>query len=198
MNKPTPTPTDGAVHPDVAAALDGPALGLSPGLRTRILDEVAGAESRPGEYHLAQFNIARFRKPMDHPDLAGFVEMLDPLNHQADSAPGFVWRLTDEGSNDATSITHYDDPLQLLNLSVWTDVGALRNYVYRTEHAAMVRRRDEWAEAMESNYLVLWWVPAGHRPDVVEADARLELVRAHGPTPEAFTFGTSFPPPNAG
>lgn len=165
-------------------------------LRSEILDAVDVEQPRPQPTHqLAQMNIARFFKPMDHPDMAGFVEMLDPMNHQADAAPGFVWRLTDEGSNDATSITFYDDPLQLLNMSVWDDVESLRNYVYRTEHTAMVKRRAEWAHAMESNHLVLWWVPFGHTPGIAEGDAKLKALEANGPSPAAFTFGNAFPPP---
>lgn len=182
-------------HHDVESELSDAQLGLSSGVRGRILDAISTDRPEPTEYHLAQMNIAKFRLPMDHPDLAGFVEMLDPLNHQADAAPGFIWRLTDEGSNNATSITFYDDPLMLVNMSVWTDLGSLRDYVYRTEHAAMVKRRAEWAVAMESRYLVLWWVPAGHFPDVAEGDARLKLLENNGPTAEAFTFAQSFPPP---
>ncbi len=40
----------------------------------------------------------------------------------------------------------------------------------------------------------LWWVPAGHRPSVAEAESRLLHLRGHGPTPYAFTLRTSFPP----
>jgi hypothetical protein len=43
----------------------------------------------------------------------------------------------------------------------------------------------------------LWWVPAGHRPTVAEAEARLLHLRAHGPTPYAFTLRTSFPAQHA-
>lgn len=39
----------------------------------------------------------------------------------------------------------------------------------------------------------LWWVPAGHRPTVAEAEARLLHLRADGPTPYAFTLRHSFP-----
>ena len=42
--------------------------------------------------------------------------------------------------------------------------------------------------------MALWWVPAGHRPTIDEAIARLEHLRRHGPTPEAFTFRTRFAP----
>jgi len=186
------------LDPVLDAALDGAAVTPSTELRDQILDAVANDQRSTSGYHLAQMNTARFRHPMDDAKMAGFVEMLDPMNHQADSAPGFVWRLTDEGSNDATSITYYDDPLLLVNLSVWADLASLRNYVYRTEHVEMVKRRHEWADAMEDVYIVLWWVPVGHLPDVAEADARLNLLREHGPTAQAFTFGTSFPPPLPG
>ena len=50
---------------------------------------------------------------------------------------------------------------------------------------------------MENPYSVLWWVEAGHRPSVEEAKDRLELLRTHGPTPQAFTFKTAYDPPTA-
>jgi hypothetical protein len=50
---------------------------------------------------------------------------------------------------------------------------------------------------MNEAFLVLWWVPSGHRPSVAEAILRLELLRAKGPTPEAFTFRNAFPPPES-
>jgi len=180
---------------DLDSMLSSATLTPTAKLRDRILEAVANQEEESGGYHLAQMNTARFRHPMDHPNMVSFVEMLDPVNHQADSAPGFIWRLTDENSNDATSITFYDDPLLLVNISVWADVESLRNFVYRTAHVDMVKRRDEWADAMEELYIVMWWVPAGHVPDVAEGDARLSRLRQHGPSPEAFTFAEPFPQP---
>ena len=59
-----------------------------------------------------------------------------------------------------------------------------------------MRRRREWFERMAQAYFVLWWVPAGHRPTIPEAIARLELLRARGPTPDAFTFRDPFPAPD--
>ena len=169
---------------------------LSAPLRDRILSAVQTTEPEEEPlYLLAQMNIARFRATMDDPSMAGFVEMLDPINHHAEAADGFVWRLTDEGSNNATSITFYDDPLMLVNMSVWRDMESLRDYVYRTNHTDMVKRREEWADAMESTYLVLWWIDANHRPTIAEGDDRLKMLEANGPTPEAFTFGKAFPPP---
>ena len=181
---------------DVTQALTRGHVVLSDSLRGDILGTVgASTETEPQPYQLAQMNIARFLLPMDHPDMAGFVEMLDPLNHQADALPGCIWRLTGDGSNNATSLVFYDDPLLLVNMSVWTDLSSLRSYVYRAEHAEMLRRKAEWAVAMESRHMVLWWVPAGHIPDIAEGDARLERLKADGPTADAFTFGQAFPSP---
>jgi len=69
--------------------------------------------------------------------------------------------------------------------------------VYRTAHVEFLGRRGEWFERMGEAYLVLWWVPRGHRPTVAEASARLEILRARGASPEAFTFRQTFPPPDA-
>src|SRR5215471_5957014 len=151
-----------------------------------------------GGYHLAELNIARFRAPMDAPELADFVAALQPVNALADAADGFVWRLqTEEG--DATAIHAFEDPLMLVNMSVWESLEQLRAFAYTNRaHVSIMRRRREFAEAMAEAYLVLWWVPAGHLPSVDEAKERLEVLRASGPTPHAFTFRASFPPPEDG
>jgi Domain of unknown function (DUF3291) len=48
---------------------------------------------------------------------------------------------------------------------------------------------------MASHHQALWWVPAGTLPTVPEAMARVALLDAHGPGPEAFTFARRFDPP---
>jgi hypothetical protein len=147
-------------------------------------------------HHVAQLNIARFKLPLDDPAMAGFVEALDPLNAIADGAPGFVWRLQTEEGN-ATSIHAFEDDLMLINMSVWESVDALAAYVYGPDHVAVMRRRREWAERMVDAYLVLWWVPAGWIPTIEDAKERLEHLREHGPTPQAFTFKKRFTPDEA-
>ena len=54
-------------------------------------------------YHLAQVNIALPVEPLTSQRLAEFVELLEPVNALADSAPGFVWRLQTE-DGDATAV----------------------------------------------------------------------------------------------
>jgi hypothetical protein len=147
-------------------------------------------------YHVAQCNIGRVRAPLDSPQLAGFVAALEPVNRMADEAPGFVWRLQTE-AGDATAIRAFEDDMLLLNMSVWESIEALAEFTYRTPHRDVMRRRRDWFERLADAYLVLWWVPAGTRPTVVEARARLEALRRDGPTLEAFTFRSPFPPPDA-
>jgi Domain of unknown function (DUF3291) len=144
-------------------------------------------------HHVAQLNIARFKAPMDDPSLAGFVEQLDPINALADGWPGFVWRLQTEEGN-ATSIRAFDDDLMLVNMSVWESIDALAEFVYRSGHVDVMRRRREWAEHMKEAYMCLWWIPGGHIPAIEEAKERLEHLRRHGPTPTAFTFKRRFEP----
>jgi hypothetical protein len=143
-------------------------------------------------FHVAQVNVARPKAPVNSPLLAEFAALLDPVNAVADSAAGFVWRLEDDSGN-ATAIPVLDDESLIVNMSVWESIEALWNFVYADEHLAVMRRRREWFERMEA-FMCLWWVPAGHRPDVAEAERRLLHLREHGPTATAFTFKRRFVP----
>jgi hypothetical protein len=137
-------------------------------------------------WHLAHLNVARMRAPIDAPEMQGFVAELDAINAIADAAPGFVWRLTGEDPDDPAIVSL--GPLMLVNMSLWSDVEALAHYVYRTAHAAVLKRRGEWFLPLETANSVLWWVPQGHIPSLAEAVARLKVLDERGPTPEAFTF----------
>ena len=144
-------------------------------------------------YELAQINIGVVRAPTDSPLLAEFMNNLDRINALADGQTGFVWRLVGDGDN-ATDIHAFDDPMMLMNMSVWRDADSLAAFVYRTAHREVMRRRREWFHPIET-YMALWWVPAGHRPSPAEGRARLETLQRLGPTAEAFTFRDPFPAP---
>ncbi|MFE7812562.1 DUF3291 domain-containing protein [Streptomyces sp. NPDC057433] len=144
-------------------------------------------------YELAQVNIARLKAPLDSPQLKDFVDNLDPVNADAEAAEGFVWRLRSEEGN-ATDVAVFDDAWLILNMTVWRDTDTLTAYMYRGRHREMLARRREFFERVQEAMTTLWWVPEGHRPTVAEAEARLLHLRAHGPTPYAFTLRTSFPP----
>ena len=148
-------------------------------------------------FQLAQLNIGIIKGPMDSPVMADFAANLERINAVAEQSSGFVWRLQTE-AGDATSIRPFDDPNLLVNMSTWRDVESLNRYVYSSAHVEIMRRRREWFERMDQAFLVLWWVPQGHRPRVDEAVARLELLRTLGPTAEAFSFRSAFAAPDAG
>ena len=135
--------------------------------------------------HLAQLNIGRIRYPLDDPRMADFVNNLDRVNAIAEHTPGFVWRLQDDSGN-ATAIHAFDDPRMLLNMSVWESVEALERFVWQTVHKRIYGRRPEWFEPLDRPHFVMWWVPAGHLPDLAEAKGRLEHLWAHGPSDHAF------------
>jgi Domain of unknown function (DUF3291) len=139
-------------------------------------------------YHLAQINIGRFRRPVDHPANAEFMNALDAVNAIADASDGFIWRLVGDGNNATDVEVVANDPLLLANMSLWRDVEALGAFVYRqSDHVTYMRRRKEWFEAMDV-FQALWWVPAGHIPTA--------LLTANGPTSVAFTFRKPFSAPD--
>jgi hypothetical protein len=147
------------------------------------------------EWHIAQLNVGRTVAPPDSAQIADFMAALDEINALADASAGFVWRLKSESGN-ATDIQVSSDPNFLVNMSVWTSIEALFDFVYRTAHAAVMARRREWFEKPVEAFVVLWWVPAGHLPTTQEALARLEHLRSHGPSLHAFSFKQRYPRPD--
>jgi hypothetical protein len=145
-------------------------------------------------HHLAQVNISRLLAPLDSPLLADFVAALEPVNAVADTAPGFVWRLQTE-DGDATAVRVFDDPELIVNLTVWADLESLGNFVYSVQHSAIMRGRRSWFARPTEAMTALWWVPAGTVPTPEQAERRLGSLREFGPTPDAFTLRTPFPPP---
>ncbi|WP_237478557.1 DUF3291 domain-containing protein [Lichenibacterium dinghuense] len=148
----------------------------------------------PSIFHLAQLNLARFRVPAVDPANAPYLAALAEVDAAAERQPGFVWRLRGAGAL-ASGAEAFGDPRVAANLSVWTDRDALVAFVYGdAAHRGIMARRREWFDRME-NHLALWWVPAGHRPDLAEARDRLDRLRRDGPTAAAFTVARAFPPP---
>lgn len=146
------------------------------------------------EYQLAQINIAKAIAPLEHPTMNGFVDQLDYINELADKSHGFVWRLqTDDGN--ATALKVFDDPLIIVNMSVWQSLESLKAYVYFGDHVEVFKERKNWFEKVDYPSFVLWWVLAGQIPTLESAKERLTLLKVQGPTPNAFTFARPFPSP---
>ncbi|WP_157247331.1 DUF3291 domain-containing protein [Nonomuraea typhae] len=138
--------------------------------------------------HLAQMNVAQLLAPADDPRIADFIDGLEPINALADAAPGFVWRMQANEDDPRELLSYEHDDFLATTLSVWESREALWNFVYRSAHLDYLRRRREWFHHIAEPYSVMWWIPEGHRPTTAEGFARLEVLRAQGPGPEAFTF----------
>lgn len=150
-------------------------------------------------YRLAQVNIGRLAAPLDSPQLAAFVEALDPVNAAADAAPGFVWRLQTEDGN-ATAIVAFEWDRSgshgvIMNMSVWESIEAMADFVFVDAHRAILRRRREFFEAVREATTCMWWIPEGTLPTTADAEDRIRHLRLHGPTPFAFTMRRAFGPP---
>jgi uncharacterized protein DUF3291 len=104
-----------------------------------------------------------------------------------------VWRLQTE-DGDATAIRIPGDEGLIVNMSVWESLEALRDFVYGGGHVEVMRRRRVWFARMGEASTACWWVPAGTVPTVAEAGRRLALLRALGPSPEAFTLARWYAP----
>ncbi len=119
----------------------------------------AGAVNR----HLAQLNVATLRHPIDDPRTADFADALPIVNGAGEGSPGYVWRLQSD-SGDATDIQVFDDPLIIVNLTVWESLEALKAFAYRGIHRDFFRRRAEWFVEGSSRYRALV-APCGHASD---------------------------------
>jgi hypothetical protein len=148
-------------------------------------------------HHLAQINVGTLHRPLDAPETAEFVAALEPINALAEAAPGFVWRLTDDdgGSSSYVAVPGADDPLLIVNFSVWADVATLKAFMYDTDHVSYLRRRGEWFARVAEVTACCWWIPAGTTPDVADGYRRLLHLREHGSSPEAWTLARPVDPP---
>ncbi len=147
---------------------------------------------------LAQVNIARMRGTTSAEVMAGLVARIDEMNRLADQSKGFVWRLPgNEATPQALGVfadyfVPFDPGRIFYNLSVWETVEDLREYVFRSAHAAMLRHKHEWIEHWDRAQLALWWIPSGQFPNVAESAERLRSIQEKGPTEFAFNFQELF------
>jgi len=146
------------------------------------------------KYNLAQINIALAKAEMDTDIMEGFVSRLDEINETADNAEGFVWRLQSE-DGDSTAIRVFDEPLLLVNMSVWESIDALKSFVYTSAHVELIRDRQAWFHKFVDAHQAMWWIPVGHIPTIEEAKEKLDHIQKHGPTLLSFHFGKPFPMP---
>lgn len=140
-------------------------------------------------YYLAQANIAQFREPLESPVMKEFVDFLEPVNKFAEESPGFVWRLKDDQGRSASYIeSPFDEKMMAVNISVWNDLEALKNFVYGTVHSFFLRNKKKWFDVGATSKFVLWWLPEGELPTLEMAKEKFDELDKIGPNPNAFTI----------
>ena len=53
-----------------------------------------------------------------------------------------------------------------VNMSVWESVETLERFVWQTIHKRSTAAVPIGSTSCEGPHLVMWWIAAGHRPDV--------------------------------
>jgi hypothetical protein len=149
------------------------------------------------QFQLAEFNIARLTHPLDDAESAEFVAALEPVNAIAEATPGFVWRLKDDDGQSSTYVTmaEIDDPLTIVNYSIWADLESLQHFVTRSGHGAYLRRRRDWFEPADGPSTVCWWIPAGTIPDLSDAHRRLVHLGDNGRSEIGWPVNNPMPAP---
>ena len=140
-------------------------------------------------YHLVEFNVGTLQYDWEDPRVADFLNGLDLVNGIAQRSPGFVWMMDGEAMEVAQGDPEGPlggNPRTASTLSVWEDVASLEHFVWNTVHKQFYDRKEEWYGAVDTLRLVMWWVPAGHRPTIDEAMARFRHLEQHGETEHAF------------
>ncbi len=144
--------------------------------------------------HLAQINIALMKHDPAAEEVKDFFDQIDAINRLAEEHHGYVWRYQD-GEDIGDEIAYFDyadhEPrvhALLINMSVWTDIDALKAYVYQSGHIEVFRRRAEWFHPSVRPHMAMWHIEPGRIPTLAEARERLAHLERHGPSPYAFDF----------
>ena len=115
--------------------------------------------------HLAQLNVARMLGPIDGEIMRPFVELLGPVNAIAEVSDGFVWR-DKTAAGDNTEVKINDDPMLIVNFSIWESPADLEAFVYQGLHKSTLSRRKEWFELPKISHYVLWWIEKNSIPTI--------------------------------
>ena len=142
-------------------------------------------------HHLVQINVAQMKYDMMSAEMSGFTHNLVRINKLAEESPGFIWRLKDEDADAANAEQLFGND-KIVNMSVWENVEALRQFVFYTDHINIMNQRKQWFHKIPEAYAALWWIDAGTIPTLQQAKQKLTLLEESGPIAEAFTFKRLF------
>lgn len=152
---------------------------------------------------LAIYNFGIHVDATDSAAVRGFV-LREPMNFAAaERAPGFIARSGYKGVPGPRSwgplvfprfLAQHGATEGVSSLSLWRDIESLMAFTYTGVHADALKHARNWNVVQEWPPMVLFWVPAGRRPDWEEGAKRLEMLFDHGSGPQCFTFKEPYDP----
>lgn len=154
-------------------------------------------------HQLAIYNFGIHVDASDSAAVRGFV-LREPMNFAAaERAPGFIARSGYKGVPGPRSwgplvfprfLTEHGAAEGVSSLSLWRDIESLMAFTYTGVHADALKHARNWNVVQEWPPMVLFWVPAGRRPDWEEGAKRLEMLFDHGSGPQCFAFKEPYDP----
>ncbi len=151
------------------------------------------------EYRLIHFNTARplgeFKD--DNEFLRVFLSILPRVFAEADSTDGLHWHMhglrrpTGDWC-DFTNTFPYPEGMgapDVCTMAGWTSLDHLQAFAYsgRT-HPPSMRRLANGLDRSSGPSFVMWWAPRGQRFTLLDGWAKLEMLRALGPSDQAFSL----------
>lgn len=141
--------------------------------------------------YLAQANYSLWHVDAGHELITQFKSLVPDIYLLAEQSDGFIWRYVEQPDNsDVYAVFH--DPRVIFNMSVWSGLQALKSFAFQTDHKQVMARRATWFDRPVERNSVLWWIDENHRPNLLEAKEKLDLLNQIGPSEQAFTFAQTF------
>lgn len=146
------------------------------------------------------FTFGILKEPVNRPGSLGFASRTPYVFELADTAPGFLERWT--YPRDAEAVPRrvpgcidpkLDEDLRVAQtLSKWRDLESVFAFAYSGLHGEGLQHRKDWFMAGDWPTYTAWWMADDQRLTYIDALARFEHLRVHGPAPYAFDFRTAF------
>lgn len=160
-------------------------------------------------YYLAHLNVVRPLTAFS-PETAEvklFFSMLLNVFGAAAKADGLKWHRHGIRSIDGSYVPlmhameleskSVEENPHILTMGGWTSLKAMHGFTYRHPiHIQAMKELRHWVDRTEGPTMVMWWAPAGKRVSLEDGWSRLQMLRANGPSPEAFTLQERFPAPD--
>jgi quinol monooxygenase YgiN len=159
-----------------------------------VIDPVAGlvVEERTMN-RVALYAVNLMRDPPEHAAMRGLFDHLEVILASARNTEGCIW--VEYACDHAPRFSRIETSgYPLATLSMWQDLESAVAFTFHFNgpHGTIMRRRNEWLVPFTGPMYTVWWVTESRDPGWAEAVERIDHLRAHGPTPHAFTFAMSF------